>query len=327
MGREREEYLYSREVRLLLVGNYGVGNLGDEALKEYFLRVFPEAQWQVVSASPQEGELPRLPLGFRSLFTPWWKTLRALERSDGVVFGGGTLFTDLESSRACFLWGWHAFVAWVFRRPFFLVFQGVGPFRTGVGRWCARWALRHAALVSVRDDASLRRVQSFKLNKKIIQTFDPVISIVPSHNPGDGAQNVLIIIPRKNSGVPFRERARQLSKNRAWEDIIILSLQPDDRSEQEICRALQNVLGENARVVPVRAFADLVCELFVASFVFSQRYHGALVALALDKECEVLPQGAEDKLAELIGRKHVPALRSLVEVGEEALRAALSLQR
>ena len=34
-------------MRLLLVGNYGVGNLGDEALREYFLKRFPEVQGEV----------------------------------------------------------------------------------------------------------------------------------------------------------------------------------------------------------------------------------------------------------------------------------------
>jgi len=74
-------------MRLLLVGNYGVGNLGDEALKEYFLTRFPEIDWIVVSANPRTGEVARLPMGIRSFFwLRWMATLRAYREADGVVF-------------------------------------------------------------------------------------------------------------------------------------------------------------------------------------------------------------------------------------------------
>ena len=37
---------YSFSVHYTLIGNFGAGNLGDEALKEFFLRRFPEAERQ-----------------------------------------------------------------------------------------------------------------------------------------------------------------------------------------------------------------------------------------------------------------------------------------
>ena len=100
-------------MRCLLISNYGTGNHGDVALKEYFLTRFPEVEWIVLSANAQSPrDVPRLPFGLRSLFTtPWWRTLAALRSSDAVIFGGGSLFTDVESVRACLLWWWHACVA------------------------------------------------------------------------------------------------------------------------------------------------------------------------------------------------------------------------
>ncbi|MBI5155969.1 hypothetical protein HZA45_01700, partial [Candidatus Peregrinibacteria bacterium] len=95
-------------MRCVLIGNYGTGNFGDEALRSYFLKSFPEIEWQVVSARPTADELPRLPAGPRSLFTTkWFRTIKALRHCDAVVFGGGTLFTDSESVFACFLWWLH----------------------------------------------------------------------------------------------------------------------------------------------------------------------------------------------------------------------------
>ena len=83
-------------MKCLLVGNFGVGNLGDEALKDYFLQEFSTVDWTVVSADPQgEKEVARLPGGVRSLLKlQWFKTLFAYRSCDAIVFGGGSLFTD-----------------------------------------------------------------------------------------------------------------------------------------------------------------------------------------------------------------------------------------
>ena len=97
-------------MRYLLVGNYGVGNAGDEILKDYFLERFPGIEWIVCSACPVSGEVWRLPAGVRSFLSfKWLYTLWVLRKSDGMVFGGGSLFTDVESVRACFVWFAHAF--------------------------------------------------------------------------------------------------------------------------------------------------------------------------------------------------------------------------
>ncbi|MDD5751795.1 MAG: polysaccharide pyruvyl transferase family protein [Candidatus Peribacteraceae bacterium] len=307
----------------LLVGNYGVGNLGDEALKDYFLRAFPDVRWRVVSAHPAQGELPRLPAGFRSLFTPWWRTLAALYSAQGMVFGGGTLFTDIESVRACFLWWVHACAACLFRKPVVLAFQGVGPFRTKIGEWLARRVCRRAAFISVRDEASRMRLESWKLNKNVIQSFDPVVLLLQSAQRLESAQNVFVIIPRNTADVSFLDRATRETEKRAPHDIVVLSLKPGDRTEQTWMRRIVSVLGGRARVVAARSLTDVVREVSRASFVLSQRYHGALIARVLDREVEVIPQGAGDKLEALPSAADMPSCISLAREGEARLRSFL----
>jgi len=311
-------------VTYLLIGNYGAGNLGDEALKEYFLREFSGVRWQVISAHPESGELPRLPGGFRSLFTSWWRTIGAYGNADGIVFGGGTLFTDLESVSACLIWWWHALIARLFRKPLILAFQGVGPFRTGVGEWLARWVFRRATFISVRDEASRSRLDSWNLNKNIIQTFDPVVLLIRSENSSESSQNVFVIIPRNNSDAAFLARAMTLAKERAPQEIVILSLRPDNEEERAVCRRLVTALGGKARVVAVRSLQDLMREVARASFVLSQRYHGALMALALGKAMEVISQGAGDKLSELPSAVELPSCIDRAREGERQLRALLA---
>lgn len=308
-------------MRYVLVGNYGVGNFGDEALQEYFLSAFPEMEWHVLSAHPSGGELSRLPAGFRSFFlTRWWRTLAALRRSDGLVFGGGTLFTDIESVRACLLWWWHGFMAWVLGRRIILAFQGIGPFRTRMGEWCARWIVARAVFVSVRDAASFERVRSWRKNTNIIQTADPVISLFKANYPHNSSQKLLVVIPRNNSPLLFGERAVHLQENGTWSEIRILSLQPDDPEEQEVCKEL--AVRVHGTVIPVRTTEDLVSEVCAAAFVLTQRYHGALAALALGVPFEAVAQGEGDKLSTLTKASLEDMMSSFSE-GERQLRTVL----
>lgn len=292
--------------RYLLIGNYGIGNVGDEALKEYFLQRFPEVEWMVVSAHPEAREFPRLPFGFRSLFTPWWRTLCAYWRCDGAVFGGGSLFTDVESSWAPFLWWWHGVLAWLFQKRIILAFQGIGPFRTWRGEWCARWVARRAAFLSVRDVLSLERVERWHLHKKCILSFDPVFPRIEddirlrysfSAMPDDsGRSKNLLIIPRGNSSQAFRDRVEEM-RQEEWVGVCV----QEPRSLVELSTAVSS-----------------------ASFLLTQRYHAGIVALTLGVPFETVPQVLGDKLDALNHEdRDLLHLQERVRVGEEALRDAL----
>lgn len=308
--------------RFLLIGNYGVGNLGDEALKEYFLTRYREVSWTIVSAHPQLlREVPRLPCGFRSLFTPWWRTLLAFAKSDGIVFGGGSLFTDSESSFACFLWWEHVLLARVFRKPVAFAFQGIGPLRTPVGRWFTRAAFRSGAFLSVRDAAAENLAGSFGLSMKVVLSFDPVFSLFGEQNCHEGTKKLFVVIPRANSSEKFSQRAREIADARRADAALILSLAPGHPEEKRFCASLRSSLRIPAEIRPVVTLADLQAGVCDASFVLAQRYHGALAALACRKEVEVLPQAPRDKLAELVREcaDRADCLKR-VQDGEEALR-------
>lgn len=284
-------------MKALLIGNYGAGNLGDDALHARFLSRFPHIDWTVVSARPGPTELPRLPGGIRSLLSlRWLKTLRALRQTDMVVFGGGTLLTDIESVHACFLWWLHARVANLYGKPVLFAGQGVGPFRTRRGEALARSALRTAIVLSVRDIASYHRIESWQLNTKIVQTDDAIYEEIIKRN-FERSQKVFIIIPRGNSPKSFVEQAVSAARKSGLPTSVLL-MAPDDPAEQRMAADLEERLP-GAVVRPVRTLDDLVHNLCEASAVITQRYHGGVAAIALGIPCTAVPLQAGDKLAEL----------------------------
>lgn len=318
-------------MQCLLIGNYGVQNLGDEALKEYFLQAFPDIQWTVVSASPAKGELSRLPGGFRSFFHfSWMRTLSAYSKTDAVVFGGGSLWTDVESFYACFLWSLHAAVAIFFRKPVFLAFQGIGPFRTRIGLTLARWVVQNVQFVSVRDEASYTRVQAWGI-KNVIQTFDPVFLVMCSYKRQPSTQRICIVIPRHNSSTSMVQTLDASAEMKEAEEVHILSMQPDDIDEQHVIEAMQKTCARPSSVVYVRTLDDLMKEVSRSFYVITERFHGALAALAVNVPQTIVTQSHGDKLSALLyaitkNPESASDMRVLVQKGEEALRRTLSHQ-
>jgi len=310
-------------MKCLLIGNFGVGNLGDEALKEYFLQEFTDINWTVVSAQPLgPNEIHRLPGGIRSLFGfQWIKTFAAYRSCDAVVFGGGSLFTDVESVYACVLWWLHAEVAFIFRKPVHLAFQGIGPFKTRLGSRLSRRVCRKSTTISVRDPLSFNRVGEFGMGIKCVQSFDPVFLLIESQKIDTCTKNILIAIPRKNSGEKFTKITQEHVKSMSPELVKILSMQSDKKSESEYCQMLAKTIGASSCVIKVSTLDNLVREISSAGFVISQRYHGALVALALGKDLKIVSQYDGDKLSTLSQVSTVE--REKVHVGVAHLRRSL----
>jgi polysaccharide pyruvyl transferase WcaK-like protein len=315
-------------MQCVLVGNYGVGNLGDEALKDYFLDRFPQVQWTVVSAHPEgPREVPRLPCGLRSLFTPWWRTLGAMRRSRAVVFGGGSLLSDAESSYACVLWWWHALVARLLGKPVILAFQGVGPLSARLSRWYARQTIESAAFISVRDAESLACVREWSGVQPLL-TADPVIATLHGHTCQPGTCRTLAVIPRANSAPALFQAVREYMDTHQDVAIQIFSLQPHSASEK---RSLQILLRSwpQAGLHPVRSMQALSALLSTCAHLITDRYHGALAGIAVGIPLTIVPQRPGDKLDALrtaiasgAGKRE---LLQRAEEGEEKLRKFMNM--
>lgn len=318
----------------MLIGNYGVGNFGDEALRDAFLAAFPNLHWTVVTAKPVLSgrvlEVDRLPLGIRSLFRPWWRTIGSIRRADAVIFGGGTLFTDIESVLACFLWGAHALVAQLFGVPVIFAAQGVGPFKTRVGEGMTRSLFRRSVFISVRDDASFARVGSWGLNTHIVHTFDPAFLSFCREKMNIRAKKVFTVIPRHNTSATFEELYKKILSEQTFDEVRIVSLQPFETGEVSMVARLRTLTSLPVTVVPVESQLVLLQEVAKAELVLCQRFHGALAALAQGKTVRLCPLEPGDKLDALAKAIETDGAESLVrhwresaELGEAALQQCL----
>ena len=101
----------------------------------------------------------------------------------------------------------------------------------------------------------------------------------------------------------------------------IISMQPDKKSEVEYCQKLASTFDIPSSVQKVSTLNELVQQINLGSFVISQRYHGALVALALNTQVTIIPQRDEDKLSSLC--QFEGDMHKFIHAGEACLRNAL----
>jgi polysaccharide pyruvyl transferase WcaK-like protein len=148
--------------RVLLAGAFGQGNPGDEALLSAFARALPDHVPVVASTAPAETTaIHGLGAVDREDATA---VARAVASSDAIVVAGGTIFKTLHPAcgrprhallaRAAGL----AALARAMRKPFALVGVGAGTLDTALSRRLARFIVRCADLLVLRDEESAARL-------------------------------------------------------------------------------------------------------------------------------------------------------------------------
>jgi len=151
---------------ILLVGNYGGTNLGDEMLKQASLQMLASEKTEVKTMQPCGGDFEVFASGFRSMLNfrgQNWQAFLAIKNSSRVVFGGGGLINS-DNWRSLVIWGQILAVALILGKQVDLVAQSFSsPPSTGL-----RWLLSKCNSVSVRDKLSQEYLSQVGLNSKLV---------------------------------------------------------------------------------------------------------------------------------------------------------------
>lgn len=188
----------ARRLSVLLAGDFGVSNIGDDAilLSNYELLKARHPHVSVTVVAPKPGPLSFLQTPALSLFH-WPKVEEAIATSDLVVIGGGGLFHDWWAFEPEKLFsedpeGPTAYLSLVARatrlnKPCLLFGVGVGPLRSEGSLKAVAEVLSNAYLVTVRDKASFELLDLGGVTKstRVAVTADPAFDLPHRHPPRD----------------------------------------------------------------------------------------------------------------------------------------------
>ena len=198
---------------MVICGNYGAGNIGDEAILRALVQKF-ELKYAitVISADPQATAkrfkvkaVPRFPGGIRSKLATWFipsrqrglkKTQKAVKECDVFLLGGGTLLTDTPL-QSVIIWSKQVEPALKHGKKVWIYANGIGPLKHAFARELVGSLLERAERVSVRDLRSLEWTQRLGC-RKARKVLDPEFQL--KWRGGESTlkvdKNTIIFVPR-----------------------------------------------------------------------------------------------------------------------------------
>jgi polysaccharide pyruvyl transferase WcaK-like protein len=174
----------------LLIGHFGGGNAGDEAILDGTCHLFAEAgvdRVRVVARGDAYQPRTTAPVSIEVVATSAVAVLQAVWHASSVVLGGGTHFDDrfegrrrLRHYRYLVRYLAVLLLARVLGRPVVALGQGFGPLPTRTGRGLTRALFMIVHNGTVRDDASLVWARRLGCGPGWTRTFDSAAA-APAH--------------------------------------------------------------------------------------------------------------------------------------------------
>lgn len=201
---------------ILIVGNYGAGNLGDDAILGGIVTELRSIGYSgdirvTHGGSKTSPEIykglkkaPFVPAGLRSRFKKTRKlALEAIMEADLVILGGGGLFTDEESWKAPLIWAAQAKACQNLRKPYICYGQSVGPIKHWWTRVLAKSVFKKAIAVHVRDSVSAKLLNEWGIEATV--GTDPAFSWLSQVKRSIPKKSILLVSLRKWPGFAVAE--------------------------------------------------------------------------------------------------------------------------
>lgn len=163
-----------------ICGNYGVSNLGDEAILKALVdavqHVYPRAEITVFGV----GML--FPLGVRSFLKSivrwnlWKKPLKGMRECDMVIVGGGGLFADDEGAFVSVFWALHGVIAHLMGKPVLALGISVGMVHLW-NRGVVRYFFKKCRAVGVRDLPTQQLLDRWKIQNVLLSDITLLLQV------------------------------------------------------------------------------------------------------------------------------------------------------
>jgi len=203
---------------VMICGAYGRGNAGDDAILKAIVRTMrkldPDMPVFVMSRNPEETRLVNRVNSFYIFHV--FTFFRKLRRCELFINGGGSLIQDVTSTRSLYYYLFTLFIAKFLSCRVLMYGCGIGPVQKASNRKIAAFVLnRSVDVITLRDDMSLRELQSLKVQKpEILLAADSAIDLSPAEAEETDAYFDLEGIPKNGNYICFAlRRWKQLDRS------------------------------------------------------------------------------------------------------------------
>ncbi|MEW5947582.1 MAG: polysaccharide pyruvyl transferase CsaB [bacterium] len=337
-------------MNVLIIGYFGSGNLGDEAILQGFVEwargELPGAKLTVLSSAPVATARQYNVEAVGK--TQWFKLLRALTRADDVVAPGGSILQDATSLRSLLYYAGIARLARLFARRVFFLNQGVGPLSSKTSRRiAAKAASSWASLFTLRDGESARLLVGLGAPwKKLTVRGDTSLLLsryVPDRAPGAprAAKKLRVGVSlRPHAGTDSFAKLLLAALAEEGADAVALRVLPFEKEDDEPSRSFTRQWEWTCPGVPLRmgwrepaaqeptpleALAviqtlDLVIGMRLHSLIFAAMCGVPFVGVSYDPKVQAFCESAGQPCYVLAGEDRPDELRQKIRDGLAAAR-------
>ncbi len=289
-------------MNILICGNYGATNIGDELILKGLLRCIFDKDHIVTVLSNNPLETSKrynvksvyfLPTGFRSFLYAictfsLFKSLYAYIKTDEFIFGGGGLMQD-EKPRAIFIWSVHIALALLLRKKIKILGNSVGPLNKKWSRGLVRFLFNKAEELTVRDAISKKLLKDIDVKKEIAVVEDFALKL-EIQSPKPPLSRGLYIILSLRDWLTGKEKQKfeselislinYLTQEKHYEIIAI----PFEKLRDDDERYLNYIQGKvlNKKMFHVQKYSSNVNKIFElyqgAKCVIGMRLHSIILA-------------------------------------------------
>ncbi len=322
---------------ILIVGNYGAGNLGDDAILGGIVTELRhlgyKGEIQVTHGGVQSSseiykglkKVPFIPVGLRSRFKKSRKEAwNAVKRADCVILGGGGLFMDEESWKAPVIWAAQAKACWKLKKSYLCYGQSVGPLKHFWSRRLAKQVFKRAKAVHVRDQASADLLKSWGIEATV--GTDPAFSWLLEEKRNIPRKPVLMVSLRNWPGLkdlnPLIKEIQVFAKRKNLKPILLST----DLRETPIESPWEWYQPSSALAAfEAMAKAELAVTMRLHAGIFALTAGTPLVALSYSNKVKDLFEKLETKGSFNLQKNFEASVlrESLKELGKTAVRCNL----
>lgn len=276
--------------KYVVSGYIGFDNFGDEAIAKALVDKISsgnfDSEYELVSKNDEKRSITLIssnPQKTASLYgvdsCEMLKFFKSLINSDVLISGGGSLLQDVTSKKSLFYYLGIIYLGIILRKKVIIFSQGIGPVNSKLGKFLTKLALKNCYKISVRDEKSLRLLNGWGINARLVK--DPILEIDLPNKHQKGVVGIQLRRFPTVSDKFLNSLADEIVKRFSDKRIEIYSFQ--DSIDLSVCEDFKRLLNKKG-LVNVEVFAklsinDVFDKISMLEYLVAMRFHANVVGI------------------------------------------------
>ncbi len=282
-------------VKAVISGYYGFKNFGDEAILSVLTEHLKTLGVDITVFS-SDPEFTSKTYGVNSVKSfDLKKLIKAIKETDVLISGGGSLLQDVTSLKSLVYYSAIIALGLLFNKKVIIFAQGIGPINNPFARCIVMNLLKLCSLVTVRDEESLKLLNNWKVNAKLV--CDPIYSLTIKKINCNNAVGVQLRDFKTMNYNLLHKLALFIINNFNDRKIEIFSLQQS--LDFELCKRFEQLLHSfNPDLKTEIITGNIIERISGLEYLIGMRFHALLVAIKSGvKTCAINYDIKVEKLA------------------------------